>query len=322
MKGAALVLSVLTLNAAGPRRAHQGWQSRREALSAAVKAENADTAAFQEIWREKDADTLADAAGHPYRAHEPALGLAVTSRKRVVDRAALDLGGGCGILRAGLDLGGTTADVYSARLKPGTGPSWRSARRLGQLLAAAEFVRAQSKTRPLVLLGDLAVSSDDKEAAIFLGLLGARDLCVSHGDEMCGRTLEDRRVDYVLIPYSSRPPRETARAAFTGTREDDGETRTLSAHFGLAARLDSAWLKLRLALEPDGRGEALLETAELLDAARAEAESRAKAAGWIPWRGVVLAVRARAEAARFAADGERTRSALARAAKPAVPVYE
>ncbi|MDD5303794.1 MAG: endonuclease/exonuclease/phosphatase family protein [Elusimicrobia bacterium] len=318
MKAAAFVLSILTLNVAGPRRVHQSWQSRREALRAELKAESPDAAAFQEVWRGEAADALAAAAGHPYRAHEPALGLAVTSRKRIVDRSALDLGGGCGILRAGIDLDGTTADVYSARLEPRPG----AARRLGRLLSAAEFVRAQSKARPFVLLGDLAVSSDDRDAALFLDLVGARDLCVSHGDEMCGRTHEDRRVDYALIPYSSRPPREIARTAFTGTLEDNDETRPLSTHFGLAARLDGAWLKLRLAPEPEGRVEALGAAAERLDAARAEAESRARFAGWIPWRGTILALRVRAEALGFTADGERARSALARAAKAAPPAYE
>jgi endonuclease/exonuclease/phosphatase family metal-dependent hydrolase len=320
VKAAALILTVLTLNVAGPRRVHQGWQSRREALSAVLKAEGPDVAALQEVWRSEDADALAEAAGHPYQAHEPALGLALSSRMRIVDRAALDLGDGSGILRAGLDIGGTTADVYSARLEPGTGPV--AARRLGRLLAAAEFVRAQSRARPFILLGDLAVSSDDREAEIFLDLVGARDLCVSHGDEMCGRTLDDHRVDYALIPYSSHPPREFARTAFTGTLEDNDEARPLSTHFGLAARLDGAWLKLRLADEPEGRNEALSAASELFDAARIEAESRARLAGWIPWRGTLLAMRARADAARFTADGERARSALARAAKPSAPAYE
>lgn len=312
---AALILTVLTLNAAGPRRAHQGWQSRREALSAGLKVESPDAAAFQEIWRAEDADALADAAGHPHRAHDPALGLVVTSRRRIVDRAALDLGGGAGVLRAGVELDGAVADVYSVRLEPGE-------RVLGQLLAAAEFVRAQSSTRAFVLLGDLAVAADDKEPALFLDLLGARDLCVSHGDEMCGRTLEDRRVDYALIPYSSRPPRETARAAFAGLRDEDDEARPVSTHFGLSARLDTAWLKLRLAREPEGRAEALAAAAQRFDALRAEADARAQFAGWIPWAGTIKALRARAASAHFAADGERARTALARAAKPAAPAYD
>lgn len=316
LPSAAFALAVLTLNVAGPRRVHQGWQSRREAMSAVLKAESPDAAAFQEAWRAEDAGALAEAAGHAHMAHEPSLGLAVTSRRPIVDRAALDLGGGAGILRAGVDVGGATADVYSVRLVPG------SARELGALLAAAEFVRAQSGSRPLVLLGDLAVSSDDKEAAIFLDLLGARDLCVSYGDEMCGRTFEDRRVDYALIPYASRPPRGTASTAFTGSLEDNGDPRPLSAHFGLTARLEGPWLKLRLAAEPEGRVEALTAAAERLDAARAEAEARALFAGWIPWRGALTAVRARADAARFSADGERARTALARAAKPAPPSYD
>ena len=320
MKAAALVLSVLTLNVAGPRRVLQGWQSRREALSVVLKAENSDVVAFQEVWRSEDAEALAQATGHSYRAHEPALGLAVTSRRRIVDRAALKLGEDCGILRVGLDINGTTADVYSARLQPGTGPD--ATRRLGQFLAVSEFIRAQSKRRPFILLGDLAAASDDKESEIFLDLIGARDLCVSHGDEMCGRTLEDRRVDYALIPYSSYPPRKTARAAFTETIEENDGTRPLSTHFGLAARLDSAWLRLRLAPEPEGRAEALSAVAELFDEARIEADSRSQSAGWIPWRGTALALQARAEAALFAAYGERSRTALAQAAKPVLPVYD
>ena len=303
-------MSVLTLNIAGPRRVHQGWQTRREALAANLKNENPDAAAFQEAWRAEDVAALAEAAGHPYRVHEPGLGLAVTSRRRITDHSLLDLGGGYGVLRAGVQLDGARADVYSARLKPGTGPA--AVRRLGQLLALAQFIRAQSPARPFVLLGDLAAASDDKEMEILLDLLGARDLCVSHGDEVCGRTLEDHRADYALIPYSSRRPLETARTAFTEARADSDETRPFSMHFGLAARLDAAWLKTRLAAEPEGRKEALALTGELLDAARAAAESRAQGAGWIPWRGAILVARARAEAARCAADGERARSALAR----------
>lgn len=314
MNAAAVVLTVLTLNAAGPRRVHQGWESRREALSAGLKTESPDAAAFQEIWRREDAEALGAAAGHAQRAHEPSLGLAVTAR-RVVDHTALDLGGGSGILRVGIEAGGTTADLYSARVVPGE-------RALGRLLAAAEFVRAQSSSRPFVLLGDLAVSADDKESALFLDLLGARDLCVSHGDEMCGRTLEDRRVDYALIPYSSRPPRETARAAFTGLRAEDDEARPLSTHFGLAARLEQSWLKLRLAREPEGRSEALAAAAERFDALRAEADARARFAGWLPWTGTFRSLRASADSALFSADYERARTALARSAKPAPPRYE
>ena len=319
MKSAALILSILTLNVAGPRRVHQGWQSRREALSARLKNENADVAAFQEIWRRDDAAALAAASGHQHLAHEPALGLAVTSRRPIVDRDALDLGDGYGILRAGIDLGGATADVYSARLEPETNPS---ALRLGQLLAASEFIRTRSKTRAFVLLGDLAIASGDKEAEIFQDLTGTRDLCISHGDEMCGRTLEDRRVDYILLPYSPHPPREEARTAFTTAMDDDGDNRPLSTHFGLAARLDGAWLKLRLSPEPEGRLEALSIIADRLDAARLEAVARAKFAGFLPWLGSGRTLRARAEAARLAADYERATTALARAAKPIRSLYE
>lgn len=320
MKTAAFVLSVLTLNVSGPRRVHQGWQSRREALAVSVKAENADAAAFQEAWRAEDADALAEAAGHPYRAHEPALGLAISSRRRIVDRAALDLGGGCGVLRAGLDLDGRAVDVYSVRLEPGGGIA--ASRRLAQLFATAEFVRAQSGARPFVMLGDLETASDDKEAERFFDLLGARDLCVSHGDEMCGRTFEDRRLDYALIPYSSRRPSENARTAFTAILDNGGETRPLSTHFGLAARLDTSWLKLRLAAEPEGREEALTDAAAALDAAAVDADARYHRSGWLPWRGALSALKERESAAYFAAAAERARTALDRAAKPAAPSYE
>lgn len=320
MKGAALVLAALTLNVAGPRRVHQGWQSRREALTAELAARRPDVAAFQAVWREEDARALAAASGHPYFAHEASLGLELTSRLPIVDHDALDLGGGYGLLRAGVQLDSATADAYSLRFEPGDGPA--AARRVRQMLDAAEYVRARSRNRPALVLGDLAASSVEEDSELFLYLLGARDLCVSHGDEMCGRTLEDRRVDYALIPYSSRSPRETARTAFTGVIADGDEARPLSTHNGLSAGLERSWLSLRFAEEPEGRVEALAEAAAVLDEAHDAAQARAKRAGWIPWRGTLLARRERDEAERFAAAAERARSALARVAKPVRSVYD
>jgi hypothetical protein len=314
LKTAAFVLSIFTLNATSPRDARQAWINRLETIREILAFPRTDAAAFQDIWQNEGASVLAEAAGHPYRAHEPALGLMVSSRRRIIDRAALDLGNGGGILRTGLDAGGMAADVYSVKLAPETSPD--SAIRLDQLLTAAEFVRNQSRERPLILLGDLAASSDDKEAEIFMDLLGVRDLCVSHGDEMCGRTFEDRRTDYILIPYSSRPPRETARTAFTGLRRNDGEAAQPSPRFGLAARLDYSWRALRLAAQPEGRIEALETAIERLAGSRIKAATRAKYAGWLPWRGTGAAILARDELARFAAAEERARSALARAANP------
>ena len=60
---------------------------------------------------------------------------------------------------------------------------------------------------------------------------------------------------------------------------------------------------------------------DIFDVARL-GRSRGELAGWVPWRGTLLAMRARAEAVQFTADGERARSALARAAKPSPPAYE
>ena len=315
MKAAALVLSVLTLNVAGPRRIHQGWQTRRAALTERLKAEHADAAAFQDIWRGEDLAALSQAAGYRHSFLDPALGLAVASRFPLELKAARDLGWGGGVLCARLTSFSRAADIYSARLTPGDDAP-AAARRLAQLFDLAEFIRAQS-TGAFVLLGDLAAPPDDPEIRMFIDLLGTRDLCVSHGDETCGRTLGDHRVDYVLIPYSSRTPLEKARAAFTETAIEDDGMPPLSSHFGLTARLDASWLKLPAAAEPEGRIEALLAAAAALNAAGDDAEKRSQLVGWIPWQGTFTALKLRAETSRLNSALERVRTALARAARPA-----
>ncbi len=318
MKGAALSLVVLTLNVAGPRRVHQGWPSRREALVAQLKAERSDAAAFQELWRAEDVEALGEAAGHPARAADAALGVAVTSRLPLVSWSSRDLGAGAAVLRARLDAGGKLFDVYSARLTPGDGEA--RARRLGQMFRLSEFVRAQSSTTPFVLLGDLAESADEREAALILDLLEARDLCVSHGDEVCGRTLGDRRVDYALIPYSSREPREKTRTAFTAlpvAEGDDGAPAGL--HFGLRAALDDRFLRVKPAAAPAGREEALDLIADVLETARADAETRAQSGGWIPFLAARTVAADRDETAAFLALEEEVRSARLRSAKRETP---
>ncbi len=315
MTTAALVLSVLTLNVAGPRRIHQGWQTRRAALTERLKSEKVDAAAFQEIWRGEDLDALAQAAGLKNSVSDIPLGLAAASRYPLESSLRRDLGWGGGVLRVRIAMPGRAADLYSARLTPGD-DSTAAARRLAQLFDLAEFVR--QSTGPFILLGDLAAPPDDPEIRLFLDLLGARDLCVAHADEACGRTLDERRVDYALIPYSSRPPRENARAAFTETQVDENEVRPLSAHFGLTARLDAFWLKSSLASEPDGRQEALAAVADALDSARNEIETRANRSGWIPWLGTRRLMERQLDVARLVAATERVRTAQSRAVKPAV----
>ena len=315
MKAAAFSLVVLTLNVSGPRRVHQGWPTRRKAIVSRLKTEGADAAAFQEIWRGEDLDALGEASGHPYRALDAALGVAVTSRLPIVSTASQDLGGGYGVLRARLRVGKSDVDAYSARLEPGDGPA--AARRLGQIFLLAEFVRAQSASRPFVLLGDLAASSDERDVGLLLDLLEARDLCLSHGDEVCGRTFGERRVDYALIPYSSAKPRENARAAFTDLLADDDEPSSL--HFGLRAKLDEAFLRLKPAAAPPGRDEALSVIFEALDAAHEDALRQEQSAGWIPFLGTFQAVNARSESARLLALEEEVRTARLRAAKRETP---
>lgn len=315
MKAAAFSLVVLTLNVTGPRRVHQGWPTRREAITSRLKSERADAAAFEEVWRSEDLDALADAGGLPNRAFDPALGLAVASRLPVDSSASRDLDGGFGALRARLKAGKSAADVYAVRLEPGEGLA--AARRLGQIFRLAEFVREQSAGRPFALMGDLGVASDERDAGLLLDLLEARDLCLFHGDEACGRTRGDRRVDYVIVPYSSRLPRERARATFTDLVTEDDEPAPL--HFGLRARLDASWLKLKPAPRPAGRDEALARISDALDAARAETERRAAAAGWIPYLGTLAAVDARADVGLFTALLEEIRSARLREVERRTP---
>jgi hypothetical protein len=315
MKAAAFSLVVLTLNVAGPRRIHQGWPTRREAIVARLKSAGADAAAFQEIWRGEDLDALESAAGHGHAAADAALGLGVTSRLPIESSASRDLGDGWGVLRARLRAGRTGIDVYSARLEPGEGPA--GARRLGQLFRLAEFVRAESSTHPYVLLGDLGVASDEREPALLLDLLEARDLCVSHGDEVCGRTLGEHRVDYALIPYSPQTPREYAQTTFTDLFTDDEEPGVL--HFGLRARLDRRFPSVKPAAAPPGRDEALASILDALDGARLDAERRVVDAGWIPFLGAYRAAATQDELARLVALEEEVRSARLRGTKRETP---
>jgi len=318
MKAAAFSLVVLTLNVAGPRRLHQGWPTRREAILAGLKGVGADVDALQEVWRGDDLSALAGADGHASRAFDESLGLAVTSRLPLVSTASRDLGGGYGVLRARLRAAGGEFDVYSARLESGEGDALP--RRLGQLFRTAEFVRAQSAGRPFVLLGDLGVGADERDSTLLLDLLEARDLCVSHGDEVCGRTLADRRVDYALIPYSSRLPAANARAVLTDLLPDEDEAAAL--HFGLSARLDGAFLKLKPSAAPPGRDEALASIDDALGDAIAEQNRRVLEAGWIPFLGARRLAAASDAIAELTAVQEEVRSARQRAVKresPSIP---
>jgi hypothetical protein len=315
VKAAAFSLVVLTLNVAGPRRLHQGWPTRREAILAGLKSEGADADALQEVWRGEDLTALAAAAGHASRAFDETLGLAVTSRLPLESSASRALGGGYGVLRARLRAGASEVDAYSARLEPGEGDA--AVRRLGQLFRMTEFIRAESVARPFVLLGDLGVGSDERDPALLLDLLEGRDLCLSHGDEVCGRTLGDRRVDYAVIPYSSRPSGENARAVLTDLLPDEDEAAAL--HFGLRVRLDAPFLRVKPSASPPGRDEALAAIEAALGDAIAEQNRRAIAAGWIPCLGARRLAAAADEAAQLTAVQEEVRSARQRAVKRETP---
>ncbi|HEX4048664.1 MAG TPA: endonuclease/exonuclease/phosphatase family protein [Elusimicrobiota bacterium] len=317
MKAAAFSLVVLTLNVAGPRRPHQGWPTRRAAIVSRLKAAAADAAAFQEVWRGRDLDALAGAAGHEDRAFDEKLGLAVTSRLPIESSASADLGGGYGALRARVRDGKSEFDLYSARLEPGDGDA--AARRLGQLFRLSEFVRAQSSTRPFALMGDLGAGADERDTGLFLDLLEGRDLCVAHGDEVCGRTRGDSREDYIVIPYSSRRPRENARAEFTDLLPDEDEAAADALRFGLRARLDGSFLRLKPAVSPSGREEALSAIGDALSAAAESEIRRAAAAGWIPFYGAFQLAQAQDEAARLTAVEEEASSARLRGAARELP---
>ncbi len=311
MSASTLSLIVLTLNIAGPRRADPSWALRRDAIVRELEADNADVAAFQEVWRAEDMGALASAAGHSSRAADPRLGVAVTSRRPLESWSARDLGDGAAILRARLRTPQGALDAYSVRLTAGP----LKAQRLGQIFLLAEFVRAESANVPFVLLGDLAEGAEEHDATLLLDLLEARDLCVSHGDEICGRTFGDQRTDYALIPYTSRSPRERARTAFIKVpANDEADGVTAHPHFGLRATLDSSFMKLRLASAPAGRQEALGAILSAVEEARLDAAVREQKSGWIPFLGTRQSLELRAEVATLAALEEKIHSAQLHAA--------
>lgn len=301
---AALVL--LTLNVAGPRRVHQGWPSRREAIVARLSAARPDAAAFQEVWRREDADALATGAGHAGVAFDAAAGLALTSRHPIESTAILRLGEGGGALAARVAAPAGPYMLFSARAEAGLGSA--EARRLGQLAAIAEFVRAQASSAPFVVLGDLGVASEDPQVRLFLDLLGGRDLCVRHGDEACGRTREDSRVDYAILPYSPKEP-GTAAAAFTELSGPPDDPVPLPPRFGLEARLDASSAKLRTLRAPEGRREALDAVIETLASAREALPQRRAASSWIPFQGALAAAALEREHAQLEAWEELARTA-------------
>lgn len=277
---------------AGPRRVHQGWPTRREAITSRLKAEAPDIAAYQDLWREEDLEVFAQATQHTFRAANPSLGLAITSRWPVIASSSIDLGRGFGTLRARLSDHDRYFDVYSIRLEPGEGLS--SAWRLGQMFRLAQFVREQSPNSPFVLLGDLAEGSDEREISLFIDLLELRDLCVFHGDEVCGRTLGDRRIDYAFIPYSPREPKQYARTTFTDLSSgDDSDAPTPQIHFGLRAQLDQQFIVTPPRATGVGRQEALSAITDRIELARLQEETLMQASGWIPFYGASQSIIAR-----------------------------
>ena len=310
MNATALSLIVLTLNVSGPRRVHHDWTTRRDAIIKGLQAQRPDIAAFQEIWHPEDTKALAAAAGHAYRAESPALGVVVTSRFPIDSWSEQDLGAHAAVLRATVHSAQGPFDVYSARLSPGP----MKMRRLGQMFRLAEFVRTESSSRPFLLLGDLAEGTDERESSLLLDLLEARDLCVSHGDEICGRTLADQRVDYALIPYSAYEPQERARTTFTELPNGDDDGETSPSHFGLRTALDRGFFKLRPAATPVGRAEALGSIADSIEIARLDAIARSRSGGWIPFLGTWESVSAQTDVSTLALLAEEVHSAQIRAA--------
>lgn len=293
---AAAALVLLTLNVAGPRRVHQGWPTRRQAIVERLAPSGADAAAYQELWRREDADALAAGAGHAGVAFDAATGLALTARRPLGSVSVLRLGDGAGALAARMDTPLGPYALFSVRAEPGLGDA--QARRLGQLAAIAEFVRARASSGPYVVLGDLGAGPDDPEPRLFLDLLGGRDLCVRHGDEVCGRTREENRVDFAVIPYSPQEHGD-ATTAFTDLSGPPEDPVPLPPRFGLRVALRPASARLRAAPAPEGRAEALDAVVARLAAAREAAQSRRDTLSWVPWRGALDAAALEAERARF-----------------------
>lgn len=326
---AAAALHVLTLNAAGIPFVHPGLGARLSAIGEHIRASAYDVVALQELWRDKDAARLADAAGLPYRARvdgglRVGTGLSILSRYpiettrearftcspslfRLMEGEAL---ASKGVLMARIKTPRGSLDVYDLHLVADYPDSRYFTIRLTQAFEAAQAVERWSKDRAFIVLGDLNASPTDPEYRAFVDLLGLDDACLGgHGDDSCGATNDEdkKRLDQVFVPQGLA---RAARARSVLAEPIPGTNLRYSDHEGVAADLSPAVLGRRLDFDRRRRLDALMHIEAAIGRMQGELGCRRAARSWIPVYGLVIdwryerqiqrleAVRARVETAR------------------------
>lgn len=285
----ALALKVVTFNVAAIYFVHPNVGERIEAIGPALAAY--DVVALQELWLDKHAERLRDLSGLPYYVrHERSFflgnGLALLSRYPIVEvkkmvfscrPSALRVYQGEWPANKGVELTRLETpkgplDVYNTHIISNYGESapYR-ALRLTQIFELAEFIRANSKDRPFVLLGDLNTGPGERAYGLLKDLLGLSDAC---GSDFCG-------IDHVMLPRGRS--KSKARLEFQDTGWSD--------HPAVAA--DLRWEVLKLRLRPDRRDRlgALEDIETALGSMLELMARRRRALSWIPFYGFVMSLR-------------------------------
>jgi endonuclease/exonuclease/phosphatase family metal-dependent hydrolase len=320
---ALLAIRVLTFNAAGIPLVHPGVARRMRDAGRAIADGGYDIAGLQELWFDRDSAALARASGLAHAARTPrsaafGTGLTILSRWPVTlteERAFTavrpslrhplegEAAAGKGFLLARIATPWGELDAYAAHTLADYDEARYHLLRLTELFELAEFARERSRGRPFVILGDLNSGHGDREYDLFLDLLGLRDLCAPSGRELCADERRPKRIDHILTPGGSALGRRTLDANM------ESLDLRLSDHVGFAADLPPAFMALRAKPDPKRRAAALLAVEEAMRGAMARLSERKRARAWIPFYGAFLSARYERQAARFAAIGERARSA-------------
>lgn len=310
-------IKVLTFNAAGIPLVHPRLAKRLVGAGKAISDGGYDIAGLQELWRDKDSDSLAAASGLPHAArfHRRVAfrtGLTILSRWPIVrseERAFTTVRPSLrhlfqgetvpakGFLFARVATPWGELDVYDAHTLADYRETKYRMLRLTELFELAEGVRELSKDHPFVILGDLNSGRGDDEFGLFLDLLGLDDPCAPDGLERCGDARRPKRIDHILV--AGRLDAAAARVF------DD----SLSDHSGFAVGLPRALMSLRAEPDSKRRAAALLaveaETGDAIE--RLEGEGRS--AAWIPLYGAFVSARYARQASRLKAIRERAASA-------------
>lgn len=264
--------SVLSFNAAGIPVVHKKIGARMKAIGEELAKGGYDVVAFQEVWRDSDADRLAKASGLPYRARARQKwligdGLLILSRypiretkslafSRRTDRP-LRLDGEQlahkGALLARVETPSGLLDVYDVHFVADYKKYGNAEVRRVQARELAAWIAKESAGRPAVLAGDLNMKASDSDFPLIAERLGFADGCALAAENGCGASRGPRRIDFVLVPPGSASPAR-AGVALDGKVEVSGKSYPLSDHVGIFVALSGPLAALK-PLEPAALAE-------------------------------------------------------------------